>query len=194
MTWKEYFINLLKDPASTISFVEETYSDKLELLLIIIGGLCLFPNFEIFQLSYGDLWVWLVLIGAMVGLLIFIFVIYQGIFFILAKLMYRGADYDFSRIRKSNIWYAASSFIVIQLIFMPIQLGILYLGDKGVGLMLYWIVVLVWYIWAIGLEFMNVQNYITDNSLKNMYLTIISHICGFGMFQILLYVGFLGMY
>ena len=56
---------------------------------------------------------------------------------------------------------------------MPIQLGLLYLGERGIGLMFYWITILIWHIWAISLEFMDIQNYIKENTLKNLYFTII---------------------
>ncbi|MFX0132677.1 MAG: hypothetical protein ACFFDN_03425 [Candidatus Hodarchaeota archaeon] len=193
MNWKEFFVNFLKNPSETIEFVNEKYSIKKLIILILLGGLLLFPNFIIFQFR-GENWIYIAFFIGLIVLLLAVYVNYQVIFYLLTKIMYRASDYPFDKIRKLNIWYAATAFLLCMIFVLPLQLTFLYIKEYGVGLFFYWLVVLIWYIWAMALEYQTIQFYVKDNNLKNMYFVIISQICGFGIYQILIYIGFLSMY
>ncbi|NVM01187.1 MAG: hypothetical protein HWN67_02545 [Candidatus Helarchaeota archaeon] len=193
MNWKEYIINFLKNPSETIEFVNEKYSMKKMFILILLGGLLLLPNFIIFQFR-GEYWIYIAFLLGLIGLLAAVYVNYQVIFYVLSKIMYRNSDYPFDKIRKINIWYVATAFLLCMLLILPLQLIFLYIKEYGVGLFFYWLVVLIWHIWAMALEYQTIQFYVKDRDLKNMYFTIITQICGFGIYQILIYIGFLSMY
>ncbi len=197
MNWneyKEYLTNLIKDPSKTMDFINQKFSYKKIILLNAIGGLLLFPNFIIFQFSQAELWVYAAFTVALFGLLVVIFINYNVMFFLFSKLLYRNSDHPLGEIRKINTWNAATSFILCQVCLLPIQLGLLYIRENGVGLMLYWIIILIWYIWAMGLEFMAFNFHVKDQSLKNLYFTVITQILGFGIYQILIYIGLLSLY
>ncbi len=193
MNWKEFIINFLKKPSETIEFVDENYSMKKMIILGLLGGLFLLPNFIIFQFR-GEYWIYIAFLLGLVGLLAAVYVNYQVVFYLLSKLMYRDSDYPFDKIRKSNIWYAATAFLLCMLFVLPLQLTFLYIKEYGVGLFFYWLVVIIWHIWAMALEYQTIQFYVKENNLKNMYLTIITQICGFCIYQILIYIGILSMY
>ncbi|HUY01565.1 MAG TPA: hypothetical protein VMV49_18520 [Candidatus Deferrimicrobium sp.] len=111
-----------------------------------------------------------------------LYLMYKETFFDFFWVAYRKTEHNEQRGYLSRItsWYVLITGLIFQLIFFPLASFFMVWAQRGVGILLYSFLFILWWVWSSALCTYILDKKIKDNHLKNSIIAWGSNIIGIG--------------
>ena len=153
---------------------------KVIILAIEIGAIAIAFNLVIIYVNGPFLFFLLYsIIGILFGEL---YIAYKETFFHMYWFAYRKTKYAEKRGELSRItsWYVLITGLIFQAVFFPLSLAFMGAVQRGLGLLVYGFLVLLWWVWSTALCTYILDKHIPDNHLKNSIIAWSTNCLGLG--------------
>ena len=135
------------------------------LIIIYYVSFMFFLIFEILALVFGEL-----------------YLAYKETFFDFYWLAYRKTEHADKRKELSQItsWYVSITGLIFSVVFFPLASAFMVMAQRGVGILLYGFLFLLWWVWSSALCTYILDKKIANNHLKNSLIAWGSNCLGIG--------------